>query len=162
MQSTEQRSLFNGLACLPVSTQVLLVCPCCRQGGAGLALVSPCSSSACSCLLGFARCLAQLLLLSVSCSSVSCSLALSVFCLSVFCFECLLLLNIFLECVGWGCRSVYGVSKCRECRVSECRVCLDTPLTLLDTVRGGPLSRWLDTGLTLVSECRTQCQLTGV
>ena len=37
-----------------------------------------------------------------------------------------------------------------------------TPLTLLDAVRGGPTSRWLDTGLTLVSECRTECRLTLV
>jgi len=37
-----------------------------------------------------------------------------------------------------------------------------TPLTLLDTDRGGPLSRWLNTSLTLVSECRTECRLTLV
>ena len=37
-----------------------------------------------------------------------------------------------------------------------------TPLTLLDAVRGGPTSRWLDTGLTLVSECRAECRLTLV
>ena len=38
--------------------------------------------------------------------------------------------------------------------MSECRIGLDT----IDTVRGGPLSRWLDTGLTLVSKCRTECR----
>ena len=38
--------------------------------------------------------------------------------------------------------------------MSECRIGLDT----IDTVRGGPLSRWLDTGLTLVSKCRNECR----
>ena len=47
--------------------------------------------------------------------------------------------------------------------MSECRCCFDTIDTgWLDTDRGGPLSRWLDTGLTLVSECRTECRLTLV
>ena len=39
-----------------------------------------------------------------------------------------------------GCRGVGGV-ECRECR--ECR----NALTLLDTIRTSPLSRWLDTGV---------------
>ena len=56
------------------------------------------------------------------------------------------------------CRSVGGVGGV-ECRSVDFVL---TPLTLLDVSRGGPLSRWLDTGLTLVSECRTECRLTLV
>ena len=55
-------------------------------------------------------------------------------------------------------RSVGGVGSV-ECRSVDFVL---TPLTLLDVSRGGPLSRWLDTGLTLVSECRTECRLTLV
>jgi len=56
------------------------------------------------------------------------------------------------------CRSVGGVGGV-ECRSVDFVL---TPLTLLDVSRGGHLSRWLDTGLTLVSECRTECRLTLV
>ena len=59
--------------------------------------------------------------------------------------------------VGDGEARVEGVGgvggvECRECR--ECR----NALTLLDTVRTSPLSRWLDTRWTLVSECRAECR----
>ena len=53
-----------------------------------------------------------------------------------------------------GVEGVGGVGgvECRECR--ECR----NALTLLDTTRTSPLSRWLDTRWTLVSECRAECR----
>ena len=71
-----------------------------------------------------------------------------------------------VSCAGCSCVCVQ-VSECRsvggvggvECRSVDFVL---TPLTLLDVSRGGPLSRWLDTGLTLVSECRTECRLTLV
>ena len=47
---------------------------------------------------------------------------------------------------------------CYRCIWRKMRLCV----TLLDAVRGGPTSRWLDTGLTLVSECRAECRLTLV
>ena len=56
--------------------------------------------------------------------------------------------------VSRGVGGVGGVGgvECRECR--ECR----NALTLLDTTRTSPLSRWLDTRWTLVSECRAECR----
>ena len=55
--------------------------------------------------------------------------------------------------ISVGVSVVSGVS---ECRVSESL----TLLTPLDTTNGSRLSGWLDTGLTLVSECQADCQLT--
>ena len=66
---------------------------------------------------------------------------------------------------------------CEKCSLPSTRRCTTTPwrtcrgpwrepgrralatLTLLDTVRTSPLSRWLDTRWTLVSECRAECLL---
>ena len=79
--------------------------------------------------------------------------------------SCLVLVVVVCVCpllasrpVVSECRSVGGVGGV-ECRSVDFVL---TPLTLLDVSRGGPLSRWLDTGLTLVSECRTECRLTLV
>ena len=48
------------------------------------------------------------------------------------------------------------VSEVSECRVSESL----TLLTPIDTTNASPLSGQLDTGLTPVSECQAECQLT--
>ena len=58
-----------------------------------------------------------------------------------------------------GCR-VSGVSDSVECRSVGLVL---TPLDTIDTVHTWAVSRWLDTGLTLVAECRAELSVdTGV
>ena len=57
---------------------------------------------------------------------------------------------------------VSGVPGVGQCRVSERVGPVLTPLDTIDTVYTRAVSRWLDTGLTLMSECQVECRLTLV
>ena len=68
--------------------------------------------------------------------------------------------SMYVLCFDHISAGVSVVSEVSECRVAES---LNVSLTLLkplDTTNGSPLSEQLDTGLTLVSECRAECRLT--